>query len=134
MKKIEQKFTTKLGKSLKVTLNNLGHSLAYEIKQTKTDYLNYRLVKDHQIAGLLTLRDKGLWYKFPDVGYTRFPIDAMFLQVKESYVIIRYNSLLRGNKEYVQVPIDEFVYHKNLGKDKSLKEKKAIEIGELCIL
>lgn len=140
MKKLEAKFQTKFGKWAQAVNQKrykdtgVKSSFGYELKQTKNQRLNWKAVKDHQIARLLVDRDIGSHYKFPDVGFTRYPYDSRFLHTEEAYVVIKYRSEERGNSEFVMIPIDEYLYEKEDSKEKSLHEDIAVKIGQLCDL
>jgi hypothetical protein len=137
MKKIEQKFQTQFGKWCQAVqqkeFQETGKKISYgyELKQTKNQRLNWNAVKDHQIRGLITDRETGRHYKFPDVGFTRYPYDSRWMQISEGYVVIKYRSEERGNSEFVMVEVDEYVYEKERSEEKSLHEDRAIEIGVL---
>ena len=102
----------------------LNHSdyEAIEIKFTRTNRLSFSCLPAHQEEALL----KQWYYKIPDVGVQRKPLDIV-LKRKECPIIVVYYS--PRHTEIYEIPIRTFLKEKYEGTEKSLSKERAGEIG-----
>jgi len=92
-----------------------GDTECYEVKMVKTNSFNPKVVKDHQIEGLLKA-NSGMWYKISDSPIfsgmkTRFtykkPFDAVFIKARRCYIVVIFYKPRRFKKA-ILIPIREF--------------------------
>jgi len=109
----ERQLTSEFAKFLRT--HRREDTECYEFKMIKSDSFNPKLVKQHQIDGLLKAGD-GLWYKIQDSPFggnnQRFtsqkPFDAVYIVSRRNYIVpIFYKE--RKYKEAILIPIKEFL-------------------------
>lgn len=125
MKKREADFGLLFRHWLKANHKRFGTSCGFELKQTTTDSISFKAVKDHQSAALVASSSgvDGLLYKAPDDSRGIKPFDYFYLKNALSYVVIRYP------KAFHVIPIWRFLQEESNSKRKSLTEARAREIS-----
>ena len=103
-------------------------SSAFELKQTRTDSINFNAVKEHQLIALQAAKgDHGLLYKIPDDAMGVKPCDMMYLRCSGAFVVIKYP------RSFVLIDVDEFIIERDISIRKSLTEKRAKEIASYTV-
>jgi len=110
---------------------NLPCSTACELKIAKTGSIPFSDVKEHQIRGLLSVKNGGFVYKIPDVGFAQKPFDFFTLR-GDAFVVIQFYK--RAQKEFVMIDVERFVNESQTSKRRSLTEARAREIGTVGLL
>lgn len=104
-------------------LHNTTHE-AIEVKITKTNRLPFSSVPDHQEHALA----QPWYYKIPDVGRAKKPLDIVFKRNHAPLVVVYYKP--RGTT-IVEIPIRTFLAEKYCSQEKSLTLARACEIGTI---
>ena len=100
---------------------------AWEVKFTRTKYINFKCLAPHQEEKLLQ-SERTLSYKIPDSGINQKPFDGVtIVKGRPVFVAIYYSP--RDAKVY-EIPIRLFLKEKYTSGNKSLKEDRAMEIGK----
>lgn len=95
---------------------------AYELKQCAT-CLNFKAVKDHQIAALKLAKGSGLLWKIADDSRGVKPFDYFYLRGAGGYIVIKYTRC------FVIIDVDIFIEEKEISFRKSLTIERALEIA-----
>jgi len=128
----EAQFTTKFNRWLRHQWETSG---AFELKVTATDSLPFDAVKDHQIAALdAASSDSGIVYKIPDDSIGFKPFDVFKLKWVQGWIVIRYHTDRRSQKEFVMIPVGLFVQESETSDRRSLTEERAKHLGKTCRL
>jgi hypothetical protein len=113
-----------------------GVNAAFELKCSKTDYINFHRLRehdDHQPECLKAAKGEGLYYKIADDSMGQKPWDAFQMAGAKAYVIVMFRSEQIGQKEFVMIDIDDWENEEAKG-NASLSEARAKEIGVTCEL
>jgi len=121
MQKREQSFTTLFQRWLKHKWDK-GNAY-FEVKVSRTNYLNFNDVKPHQISNL---KLKKIIHKLSDAFQCGTLFDIILCEGK-GYVVIQYYR--PRNKEFFIIPIDIFLKEKETSDRKSLLESRARELS-----
>jgi len=95
---------------------------AVEVKITKTNRLSFSCLPEHQESALLN----AWYYKIPDVGISKKPLDIVFKRNEAPLVAIYYKP---DNTQIFEIPIRAWVNEAYGSGDKSLTLERAAEIG-----
>lgn len=127
----EAKFQTEFTRWAK---HNMKTTAAFELKICNEKSLPFNAVKEHQVANLLSARNRSLVYKIPDAGYDQKPFDCFCLSGCEAYVVVMFYT--RGEKEFYMIPIDSFVRMQQNSEKKSFTKIDAMSwasiVGKLA--
>lgn len=100
----------------------------FEFKCCRSMALPFSAVSMKQ---LVNLEISKFYYKFSDFDRMGTPFDAVGFCGK-GYIVIQYWK--PRNKEFIIIPIDIFLEEKQSSSRKSLTEKRARELGQVCLL
>ncbi len=126
----ESDFQTLFSKWLKYRFYKTG---VFELKITKEDSIPFSAVKQHQRDALYFANHGNIVYKIPDDTIQSKPFDCLMMVQVPAYVVVMFY-LKRGTKHFYLIPIDAWANEQDHGSRKSLTEKRAQEIGQLCTL
>lgn len=112
----EADFQTRFSKWAK---HNIKHTAAFELKICKEPSMPFNAVKEHQVANLLSARNRSLIYKIPDAGFDIKPFDCFMLSGCEAYVVVLFYQK-RGDKEFYMININDYVKLMESSERKSL--------------
>lgn len=117
----EAEFQTKFTRWAK---HNVKHTAAFELKVCNEKSLPFNAVQEHQVANLLSARDRSLVYKIPDAGYDQKPFDCFCLSGAEAYVVVLFYEN-RGDKEFYMIKIHDFLKMQEQSEKKSFTKTDA---------
>ena len=100
MNKLEAKFQIVFKHWVQTKWN--GGSAAFELKRTTSDTLPVKSIAPHQLVALNQAFDGTLYYKMPDTGYGKKPMDCFVLQQSLAYLVIAFGKRLT---EFYIIPI-----------------------------
>jgi hypothetical protein len=121
---LEKHFQTDFSRWLKIIFRETG---AFELKLTKTDYLSFDAVKEHQEQALFHVKHSILPYKIPDDAYSQKPFDCFCLANQKAFVVIMFNG---KSGIFYMIDIDSWLTEKQNSKRRSLTEERAGQIGK----
>lgn len=104
--------------------HNVKHTAAFELKICKENSMPFNAVKEHQVANLLSARDRSLMYKIPDAGFDQKPFDCFMLSGCNAYVVILFYQK-RGDNEFYMINIHDYVKLMETSERKSITKTDA---------
>ncbi len=95
---------------------------AVEIKFTRTDRFPFSSLPAHQESALLN----PWYYKIPDVGIGKKPLDIVFKRKESPLVIVYYKD---RDTEIYEIPIRTLIQEMYTSEEKSLTKERARSLG-----
>lgn len=123
----EAQFQTLFGRWLRRGWKEPG---AFELKVVRGERIPFRAVAPHQLSALLASESlRGLTYKIPDdsVGYK--PFDCFTLKHVRSWVVVRFNTDERGNREFFMIRPSVWKEESETSLRRSLSRERAMSVG-----
>lgn len=123
--KREAKWQTIFNQYLRqVGSNGYGY---YELKQTRTDSIPFKNVKDHQIDSLLASHQNGLIWKWSDQDQREKPVDCGSFPPLQSYIVIKFPD------GFYVITIKDFIKERDTSDRESLTKENAFKIAKKVI-
>jgi len=97
----EAQFQTHFSKWAK---HHLTRTTVCELKVCHGNRFSFAQLAPHQIANLISARDRRIFYKIPDSGYDQKPFDCFTIAGADAYVVLFFDEK-RGEKEFYMIDI-----------------------------